>query len=67
MTNERRVFRVLTNKKRVLPVEMLLDWAELQPADLITLLGNVNLVQDISLACSPEQTPEHLVSDDNVH
>ena len=40
---------------------MLLNWAELQPADLITLLGNVNLVQDISLACPPEQTPEHLV------
>ena len=40
---------------------MFLNWAELQPADIITLLRNVNLVQDISLACPPEQTPEHLV------
>ena len=51
----------MTNEKKVSPVEMLLDWAELQPADLITLVRNVNLVQDISLACPPEQTPEHLV------
>ena len=55
------VLRVLTKEVGVLPVEMFLNWAELQPADIITLLRNVNLVQDISLACPPEQTPKHLV------
>ena len=35
------------------PVEMLLHGAELEPADLITLLRNVNLVQDVSFARPP--------------
>ena len=43
------------------PVEVLLHGTELEPADLVTLIRNVNLVQDVSFARPPEQTTEHLM------
>ena len=35
------------------PVEVLLHGTELEPADLVTLLRNVNLVQDVSFTRPP--------------
>ena len=35
------------------PVEVLLHGTELEPADLVTLLRNVNLVQDVAFTSPP--------------
>ena len=42
------------------PVEMFLHWTELEPMKLITLLRNINLVQNILLAGSPEDALQHV-------
>ena len=41
------------------PVEMFLHWTELEPVKLVSLGWNINLVQNILLASSPEDLLEN--------
>ena len=41
------------------PIEMFLHWTELEPVKLVSLGWNINLVQNILLASSPEDLLEN--------